>query len=175
MAFKLADALCQSAIAKAGAGSSLAATLNQHLNECVSLVAIATVCDVVPLRDENFVLARMGLNQLPNTTSPGLKELLSVSGLTGPITAEGVGFGIGPRLNASGRVGSAETAVTLFLSRDVDEARSFAKTLDDLNTLRKQIEANIIDEAIRMVCQPLTGLASPSNLTDCGVGRWCMV
>ena len=144
VAFKLAWGLVQAVRGKAKADDEL----KRFLEEATAYVAIATVCDVVPLVDENRVFARYGIKALQLTENPGLRALLQVSGLANqPIDAEDVGFQIGPRLNASGRLGSADRTVQLLLSRDPDEASSLAAELNALNDKRKEIEREVLAEA----------------------------
>ncbi len=122
------------------------------LEEACAYVAIATVCDVVPLLDENRIFARFGLRALAATKNPGLAAMLDICGLRGrALTAEDVGFQIGPRINASGRLGSAESAVELLLAETDEEARRYAKKLDGLNGERKEIERGVLEEALREV------------------------
>ncbi|MEM7518008.1 MAG: single-stranded-DNA-specific exonuclease RecJ, partial [Planctomycetota bacterium] len=122
--------------------------LREFLVEAMSYVAIATVCDVVPLVDENRILARWGLKSLATTQHAGLSALLDVSGLGHRrLTGEDVAFKIGPRLNASGRLGTAEAALEVLLCEDSSKAKSLAKRLDDLNEERREIERGVLEEA----------------------------
>ncbi len=124
--------------------------LRIFLADAMSYVAIATVCDVVPLIDENRILARRGLLALEQTTNPGLRALLEVAELDGrALLAEDVGFKLGPRLNASGRMGSAETAVKTLLAKTPAEARALAAELDSMNDQRRAIEAGLLECAMR--------------------------
>ena len=144
VAFKLAWGLAR----ELEGGRQVGPELRDFLQEAMAYVAIATVCDVVPLLDENRIFASYGLRALEQSTNPGLQALLGVSKLVGvPLSAEDVAFQIGPRLNASGRLGSAATAVELLLADDVNEARTLARRLDDLNKERKEIEAAVLAEA----------------------------
>jgi len=144
VAFKLAWGLCQRLFGT----RKVSAELKLFLEEATTYVAIATVCDVVPLVDENRVFARFGLKALESTKNPGLVALLEIAGLAGrTLTAEDVGFQIGPRLNASGRLGSAERAVELLLATDAASAKRYALELDGLNQQRKEIEARVLVEA----------------------------
>jgi single-stranded-DNA-specific exonuclease len=140
VAFKLAWG-----IARAVTGSErVSDELKRFLEEAMAYVAIATVCDVVPLRDENRILATYGLRSLEGTRNPGLAALKGVAKLNGrALTAEDVAFQIGPRINASGRLGSAETAVELLLAEDPGEAARLAARLDELNVQRKEIEREV--------------------------------
>ncbi len=144
VAFKLAWGLCQ----HLWGARKVSEELRLFLEEATSYVAIATVCDVVPLLDENRVFARFGLKALERTKNPGLAALLQIAGLAGaPLTAQDVGFQIGPRLNASGRLGSAERAVELLLANDAASAKEHARALDALNQKRKEIEGAVLLEA----------------------------
>ena len=144
VAFKLAWGLAQ----KVTGARKVGEELRRFLAEATAFVAIATVCDVVPLLDENRVFARFGLKALEATTAPGLMALLSVAGLSGmPLSAEDVAFQLGPRINASGRLGSAQRAVELLLAEDQDEARRLALELDELNQKRRTIEAEVLSAA----------------------------
>lgn len=115
----------------------------------LDLVAMATVADIVPLRDENYALVKFGLKSLSDTRRPGIVELKRVSGLLGKdITTTSVGFYLSPRLNAAGRLGEAELGVKLLLSENREQAESFAKELNTLNSMRRKIQDQYIDEAL---------------------------
>jgi single-stranded-DNA-specific exonuclease len=145
VAFKLAWGICQ----QLSGGGKVRDDLRDFLMDAMGYVAIATVCDVVPLVDENRILARFGRRALEATTHPGLAALLKVAGINGrALYGDDVGFQIGPRLNASGRLGTAQTAVELLMCNDPTQATTLAKKLDDLNVERKRIEAELIGEAI---------------------------
>lgn len=145
VAFKLAWGLCQ----QLSGGGKVRDDLRGFLLDAMAYVAIATVCDVVPLVDENRVLARYGLQALEKTEHPGLSALLKVCGIAGRrLAGDDVGFQIGPRLNASGRLGTAETAVSLLMCDDRDLAGGLAAELDRLNGERKRIEAELLQEAL---------------------------
>lgn len=144
VAFKLAWGLAQH-LGRDGRGD---ARLKQFLEEACAYVAIATVCDVVPLVDENRVFARFGLRALSTVRNHGLAALLDVCGLAGrALSAEDVGFQVGPRINASGRLGSARRAVELLLAETPERARELARELDELNQERKEIERAVLAEA----------------------------
>ena len=145
VAFKLAWGICQ-----AFEGTDkVSERLRTFLVEAMAYVAVATVCDVVPLENENRVLTRYGLRSLANTSHEGMRAMLDVCGLKGiKLVGEDVGFKIGPRINASGRLGSAKTAVELLLADDISEAKQLAKTLDDMNEERKRIERGVLEEAL---------------------------
>ncbi len=110
------------------------------------LTAIATVADIVPLNGENREIVKHGLHYIENTENVGLQALISVSGIKNTITSTGVAFSIAPRINASGRFGSASEAVDLLLCEDPDEAEEMAERLNFLNTERRKTEAEIMEE-----------------------------
>lgn len=146
VAFKLAWGLCQ---AESGA-RRVREDLRAFLTDAMAFVALATVCDVVPLVDENRVLARHGLRALEASRRAGLRALLSRCELAGrALCAEDVAFKIGPRLNAAGRLGSASRALELLIERDEDRARNLAGELEALNIERRRIEAEILEAAVR--------------------------
>lgn len=146
VAFKLAWGLCQ----ELSGASKVREDLREFLVEAMGYVAIATVCDVVPLIDENRCLARYGLRSLESSRNPGIQALLSVAKLAGQkLEADDVAFKVGPRINASGRLGSAEKAVALLLAEDAPTAARLARDLDDLNIERKRIESELLVEALR--------------------------
>lgn len=124
-----------------------------HANEeFLDLVALGTVADVVSQVDENRILTRLGLSRLTNTRRAGLKALMEVSGLnTRDIRAEDIGFIIGPRINASGRIGSADIALRLMLTEDKSEARELAELLNQENSFRQRLQEGIFREAISKI------------------------
>lgn len=121
--------------------------LEPNLKNYLDLLAIPTVCDVVPLIDENRYFVKEGLKHLMRTKRPGLRALLEVSGIKNKITATDLGFRIGPRLNACGRLEDASLGVKLLIAENFDEAKKSAHLLDQLNTERKNIEAEITQTA----------------------------
>lgn len=124
----------------------------------LKLAAIATVADVVPLTGENRVLVRNGLNGLERTPNPGLRALLEVAGIADKSpTARQVGFQIGPRINAAGRLASARDVVELMLSADAERAKVIAGQLDRLNRERQEIEMEMVRSILDQVAaEPVT-------------------
>ncbi len=122
----------------------------------LKMVAIATVADVVPLTGENRVMVKHGLDGLRDVRNPGLRALLDVAGFTGSRvpTARQVAFQIAPRLNAAGRMDTAEAVIELFLTGDPDRARTLARQLHDQNAERQQVEAEIVEVCERMEVDP---------------------
>jgi len=117
-----------------------------ELRGLLDLVALATVCDLVPLVGENRILVRAGLEQMARTRWPGLAALLAVSGVTPPIRASDVGFRLGPRINAAGRLGTAQAALQLLLTNDPAEAARLAADLDLQNRERQTVERAVVLE-----------------------------
>jgi len=117
------------------------------LREYLDLVALGTVADLVPLRDENRVLVKRGLTQLAQTRWVGLQALIDVSGLKTPLSPANIGFGLGPRLNAAGRLGTAQDALELLLTEDAGRARAIAANLDAQNRERRAVEEDVFRQA----------------------------
>ena len=114
----------------------------------LDLVALGTVCDIVSLQNENRANVYWGLEVLKKQRRPGLKALLAVAGVQPTqITARTLGFGLGPRMNAAGRLASAEYALDMLRARDGLAALEAAQRLDRFNTERKAIQQAIYDEA----------------------------
>lgn len=125
------------------ARGAAADAMSELLGHCVGLVAMATICDCVPLVGENRTLARAGLSALRLTEHPGIKALLRISSVPKEVQADDVSFRLGPRINAAGRLGYADRALSLMLCRDRDQARKLAGRLDELNGERQELEAVI--------------------------------
>lgn len=121
----------------------------EHL---LDLAAIGTIADLVPLQAENRLLVKKGLKKLANTSRPGIQALCNLAGTQlSDINEETVGFAIGPRLNAIGRLQHAGPAVELLMTKDIDYATQLADEIDLLNKERQKIVADITTEAIEMV------------------------
>jgi single-stranded-DNA-specific exonuclease len=152
VAFKLAQALLMAAAAEMPDPMRWReAVFGKLLPSFLKLVAIATIADSVPLRGENRVIAALGLAALANPVQPGLRALMEVSSIPpdrAPTAGE-VGFRIGPRINAAGRMDVASDVVDLFLTRDPNRARDLAAKLDRLNQERRDSEAQALDEIER--------------------------
>jgi len=120
-----------------------------NLREALDLVALGTIADVVPLTGPNRVLVWHGLRELARAARPGVLALKSVAQLAGgEVTAGDVGFKLGPRINAAGRLDDASVGVRLLLAEDPGEARKLAEQLDRANAERQDLQARIADEAI---------------------------
>lgn len=140
VAFKLAQALIGSL--------GLPAEKVRRLTESfLKLTAIATVADVVPLTGENRVMVKHGLDGLGEIRNPGLRALLDVAGFAGGRipTARQVSFQIAPRLNAAGRMDTAQAVIELFLTSDMERARELAQQVHGQNLDRQQVEAGVLE------------------------------
>jgi len=143
LAFKLAHALL-----KRGRETSLPGTADFDLRPLLDLVALGTIADVVPLIAENRILVTAGLERLSRTRRPGLIALKAVAQSPALLGTYEVGFQLAPRLNAAGRLETAEDSLRLVLAPDLAEARPIAQKLDAHNRERQQIERATADEVI---------------------------
>ncbi|MEN8904949.1 MAG: single-stranded-DNA-specific exonuclease RecJ [Clostridiales bacterium] len=126
--------------------------LKSETDEFLDLVAISTIADVVPLRDENRYLLKKGMKHFLNTKRIGLRALIDVVEKNSKIeTEEDIAFQIAPRINAAGRMDSARLPVDMLLSPIYENSINIAKKIDELNKARKEIQQKIIDEAINLV------------------------
>ncbi len=114
----------------------------------IDIVALATVCDVVPLRGLNRAFVRQGLKLMSERRHAGLTKLADIAGMNSPPNVYAFGFLLGPRINAAGRIGGSGLGVKLLACCDVDEATGLALRLDEMNEQRKQIEEGIKIAAI---------------------------
>lgn len=112
------------------------------------LLAVSIASDIVPINGENRILAYYGLQQLNTNPSLGMKSIIDVCGLTGKeVTISDIVFKIGPRLNASGRLQSANEAVELLISKDLSKAQEKSRYIDQCNDERKELDKSTTDEA----------------------------
>ena len=157
VAFKLA---WQFARVHTGATGRLPEAFRRTLMGVLPLAALGTVADVVPLLGENRAIVVHGLRRIKKTPIAGLAALIEAAGLAGEkIDAYHVGFVLGPRLNACGRMGHAREAVELMTTADADRARELARELTAANEQRQAVERSILAEAEAM-------LAETGGLTD---------
>lgn len=116
----------------------------------LDIVCVGTISDIVPLVDENRVISKLGLMLVAKTKNMGLKSLLISSGYKN-IDSNTISFGVAPRINACGRMGHADEALKLFLSKDIYEVNELTKKLNDYNTLRQEKEKFIYKDAINQI------------------------
>jgi single-stranded-DNA-specific exonuclease len=146
LAFKLAHALV-----KRGREIGLPGAAEFDLRPLLDLVALGTIADLVPLTGENRILASAGLQRLNTTRRPGLIALKQVAQCPPTLGAYEVGFQLAPRLNAAGRLETAEESLQLLLARDLAGAMPIAQSLDSRNRERQKIERGIVEEVIGVV------------------------
>jgi single-stranded-DNA-specific exonuclease len=140
VAFKLAHAL-------------FLETDRAHLIESfIKIAAIGTIADIVPLTGENRVIARFGLDGLSRPNNHGLRALLEVAGIAGrPVSCVDVGFRLGPRINAVGRMAGASAAVDLFDAPNLETAMKLAVEMNEQNLARQQAEADILAQVMAAI------------------------
>jgi single-stranded-DNA-specific exonuclease len=144
VAFRLGEALCQ----------RMGFSVDHYRRAYSDLAAVGTVADMMVLRDDNRVLVKYGLEALAETRKPGLQALMKSAGLLDKtLDADSVGYRIGPRLNAIGRVDDAKIALDLLLTKDIKEAEALAERLETANVDRRQEEDRILREAMEMLAK----------------------
>ncbi|MDE7048252.1 MAG: DHH family phosphoesterase, partial [Lachnospiraceae bacterium] len=155
VAFKLVQTLFD----RIGNGQSNQGKYHAIMDELLSFAALATVCDVMELRDENRIIVKKGLARMNNTSNPGLRALLVVNGLEDKaLSPYHAGFIIGPCINATGRLDTAKRALALFEAGDFKEAVTIAGDLKSLNESRKQMTEEGVQKAV--------GLLENKNIQD---------
>lgn len=156
------DSFCEfSEWAGVGVAFKLISALNESegydlLEQYADIIALGTVADIVSLKGENRIIVRSGvafvnLAMENGTLRKGIKALLDESGSTGPLDASSLAFRIGPRINAAGRMGSAERALRLILTNDDNEAKSLAQEISLANAQRQEIESRITESAVEII------------------------
>ena len=167
-----ADAAAHGHLAAVGVTFLLAVALNRtlrgrgrfetrpepKLTELLDLVALGTVADVVPLTGLNRAFVTQGLKVMRSRRNVGLTALIDVAGLSKPPGARDLGFALGPRVNAGGRVGKSDLGVRLLTSDDPAEAMALAQELDRLNIDRRSIEAEVTEAALA-IADPASNMA----------------
>jgi single-stranded-DNA-specific exonuclease len=121
------------------------------LESLLDLVALATVADVVPLQDENRLFVREGLTQISRGARCGLRALKHVAGIIGECSTDTIAFKLGPRLNAAGRIDEGMKGVRLLTTESEKEAKGLAEELEQLNRIRRELEAGVMREALAQV------------------------
>jgi len=180
-----------SELSGAGVAFRLAQALHMRLGSksfprsLVALAGLGTLADAVPLRGDNRLLARESLLELPDTEHPGLRRLVAHSrprGATGPLDSETVAFQVSPRLNAPGRLGDPAPALDILLTDDPSEAEALAGRLDIINTERRRLGTEALEEArarLRAAGDPVPHMLAvrndgmPSGLLGPLAGRLC--
>jgi single-stranded-DNA-specific exonuclease len=124
--------------------------LIEYLNDTIEFAALGTVADVAPMLDENRVIVKYGCSVLNNSSKPGIRELMVLAGVQ-DVNVTSIGFQIGPRINAIGRLADSNTALHLLLSEDDFTAKMLAKKLDNTNKTRQTQQEENIQQAISLV------------------------
>lgn len=146
-------------LAAAGVSFMLLVALNRRARDCgytdlpdlfdfLGLTALGTICDVMPLTGLNRAFVHQGLKILSQRELPGVAALSEVTGLSGAIESYHVGFILGPRLNAGGRLGQADVSARLLSTDNMVEALEYARYLDEINDQRKHLQAQTLDAAV---------------------------
>ena len=160
VALKLAWALCQ----RASDAKRVTERMRNFLMTAVGIAAIGTVTDVVPLVDENRILVRHGLNCLKNHPTAGIEALMQITGIDQKATlgSEDIGFTIGPRLNAAGRLGQAQLGVELLTTDSAERAKALAEYLHELNSSRDSLERGIQKAANKQIQEQFDPVNDPA-------------
>ncbi len=141
--------LCQ------GLSDELDIKTSQYHRAFLDLAALGTIADVMPLIGENRIIAKFGLQCLADTRKPGLRALLEAANISvdpgKPVRASQVGFQLGPRLNAAGRIDDAAMALNLLLEKDPDAAGLLARKIEEVNSKRREEQLRVMEEAVSLV------------------------
>ena len=121
------------------------------LKSKLDLVALGTVADIVPLVEENRLLVQRGAIEIGRTSRIGLNKLMQVAGVRRPVLPEDIGYRLGPRLNAAGRLSTAEKSLRLLLTKDEQQASALAMDLDQQNRQRQDVEKEILAAAVMTI------------------------
>jgi len=144
---------------------------SSQLPHYLKLVSIGTVADIVELKDENRIFVKFGLKALEDVANIGLKSLMENCGISGRRVSVGdVGFRIGPRINAAGRMGLTDLAVRLFFSDTPQEAEEIVRRLDKLNSRRQRVEEKVFSQANNLIKRK--GLDKRYKLLLLGCDEW---
>lgn len=144
VAFKLCEGLVR----------HLGFNVNSFRRSYLDLAVIGTVTDVMPLIGENRILVKHGLEALECTKKPGLRALIDVAGYAGkPLDTRAIGFQLGPRINSASRIDETQIALDLLLTKDEQDAGYLARRLNDLNTQRREVQDQIMEQAMEQVAR----------------------
>lgn len=164
IAFKLAWALCQ----RACGAKKVTEALREFLLQAIGLAAIGTVADVVPLVDENRLMVRHGLKSLRERPVLGIEHLMQVTRLCErpSLCSEDIGYVLGPRLNAAGRLGQAQLGVELLLTESPERARQLAEYIQEMNATRDRLEKGILSAAGKQIKERFDPERDPALVLD---------
>jgi single-stranded-DNA-specific exonuclease len=133
-----------------GIARDMGKSVASYREKFLDLAALGTIADVMPLVGENRIIARYGLERLTQTQKASIVALKEVSNVSGRVSAQDVGFRLGPRLNATGRLDESMRALMLLLEKDLESARRIAKELDEINTARRSETERTVQEALQL-------------------------
>ncbi|MBR1734432.1 MAG: single-stranded-DNA-specific exonuclease RecJ [Alphaproteobacteria bacterium] len=139
-----------------------------NLSDYLDMVALATVCDVMPLIDLNRAFVIYGIKAMLKRKNPGIAALIDLN-KTSDISSETIAFSFGPKINAAGRLASADISVKLFMTQNSLEAKELAERLDKLNSERQKLEQRIIEEAIENIDENLNFICVHSDKWHTGI------
>jgi single-stranded-DNA-specific exonuclease len=135
-----------------------------ELFQYLDLVAISIASDIVPITGENRILTYFGLKLINKNPRPGVKALIEVAGFKKALDVTNIVFGLGPRINAAGRIAHAKSAVNLLISETMPDAQEHAKGINDKNSTRKDFDSAITQEALQMIEENLAAKDSKSTV-----------
>jgi single-stranded-DNA-specific exonuclease len=135
-----------------------------ELFQYLDLVAISIASDIVPITGENRILTYYGLKLINKNPRPGVRALIEVAGFKKALDVTNIVFGLGPRINAAGRIAHAKSAVNLLISQNMPEAQEHAKGINDKNSTRKDFDSAITQEALQMIEENLAAKDSKSTV-----------
>lgn len=136
----------------------------QEIFQYLDLVAVSIASDIVPINDENRILAFFGLKKLNENPLPGLKALINIAAIKNELDISGVVFTLGPRINASGRVAHAKGAVELLIAKSEEEALALAEKVNIKNDLRREFDISTTEEAIALIESDAAMLTAKSTV-----------
>lgn len=144
-------------------------SIKEHIDldklfQYLDLMAVSIASDIVPITGENRILAHFGLRKLNQDPRPGLEALVNLCKSRKKLTISGIVFGIGPRINAAGRMDHAGSAVDLLLAKDLEEAELLAVSIDLKNDRRRDFDSSITEEALKMIANSDDMLKSKSTV-----------
>ncbi|MBM3580021.1 MAG: single-stranded-DNA-specific exonuclease RecJ [Alphaproteobacteria bacterium] len=143
-----------------------------NLLNLLDLVALGTVCDVMSLTGLNRAFVAAGLKILRQRKNPGLREIYDLAGLNEEPSAYHLGFVIGPRINAGGRVGNSNLGARILSGEDEEEIKTIAKQLETLNKQRKDLEAQVLDEAVKSLESGAGGFSKNDPVIFAAANNW---
>jgi len=159
VAFKLAWGIAK----RFSKGKKVSPEFRQFLLDALAWVALGTIADLVPLKGENRFFAKYGLPAIQESKNPGLRALCDTIGISQRLTSEDISFRLGPRINASGRMGRVDVAIDLFQTTSYQKALDLASSLDDLNKTRQTVEKEIFDQVKDRISEPIENVIISSD------------